>query len=258
MDTSEAELPTPAAITEVDIANSTEINATDWKFIKDRQLFALSAADVNPVYKYVWIGESGDALVGDFAKSLFTHSKIEKIGKSCLLTNTVVNLIDSLPSGAKIINRESNYSISVKTDGYELVSEFTPKYESAEVGNYNAGIIINLMQTDENTSVTANADDIYTVLNQADILNTDKQPNIVCTVESKQITFHDNNVNCTIPVEGDHEFKYSITLDTVLLRSVISRCPESTISISPSIRENNVVGIVLSSGRLNVVLSGLS
>lgn len=262
MDTTEVQLPVPKSITDNDLISSSDITKSDWKFIKDYQMYAKSDSTVNPIYTYIWVGENGDVLVGDYVNSLFTHSTVSNLGKTCLLTDTVVNLFNILPDGAKIITRNDTYSISVCTDGFKYISEFTPIFESDEIGNYNSEIIMDMMGIKNpkkiNTSISkVNVTDINTVLNQAVLLSTDKAPLITCTFEKNQIIFKDTRINCIIPAEGGDDAPYTLVFKPNSLKSVISNCPESIIEISPIFNDDEIVGITISSGGLTAVLAGV-
>lgn len=258
LDTSEATLPVPGSFTETDVESANEIVKSDWRFIKEHQMYAKSNSYVNPVYTYVWVGENGDVLVGDYVNSIFTHSKINKFGKTCLLTDTIVNLFNNLPENAKIFPHNNTYFISVSTDGYEYVSEFTPMYESDETGSYNSDIIINMMN--DNTSgngVNVNVDEIITALNQAALLSKNKDSQVTFTVKENQIVISDNHVNCVIATEGINTNQFSLNFISSALKSVISNCPDTKISIRPTVNEDEIVGITITSGKLTVVLAGL-
>lgn len=257
LDASEVELDAPTALSADDIAAGTEISKAEWKFIKDYQMYAKGDSASNPVYTFVYVGENGDVLVGDFVNSIFTHSCVSKFGKTCLLSDTIINLFNSLPDGAKIISHESTYSIAVSTDGYDYVSEFTPKYESEENGDYSSEIIIGMMHEDEKAVAKVNTSDIITVLNQAALVSTDKTPTINCTVEKNQITFSNSRATGVVVSEGGPDEPYTLIFLANILKSMISNCPESQITISPSFNEDGVAGIVVCSGGLTVVLAGM-
>ncbi len=256
-DTSEVQLPTPNVIVEDDADSIHVISKSDWKFIKDYQMYAIGNSNKTPIYNYVWVGESGDVIVGDYNKGLFTHSTISKFGKTCLLTDTIINLFNSLPDGTKIISRESSYLISVSTDGYEYVSEFTPMYGSESTSAYNAEIIVDMMRVDDVDISKANVSDIVTILNQVMLLSIEKKPMINCTIGKNQITFKDAHVNGTVSTEGGPDTPYTMTFLVSDLKSAISTCPEPKIEISPTMNGDEVVGITISSGGLTTVLAGM-
>ena len=257
MDTSEAQLPTPKAVGESAKESAASVTKADWKFIKEHQMFAISESTVNPVYTYVWVGENGDVLVGDYVNGLFTHSTVSQLGETCLLTDTVISLFNNLPDGAEIAKQDGKYNIFVNTDGYSYISEFTPLYESDEIGDYNSDIIMAMMTPDEQSVSMVNVSDINTVLNQAALLSSDREPQISCVFEKNQITFKDARVNCTVQTEGGPVNPYELTFKPSALKSVISNCPEPKIGISPTMNEGEVVGIVVTSGDLSVVLAGV-
>ena len=84
------ELARPALVPEGAI--KVKIDNSDWKFVKDYQMYAIGMSFVHPVYTQVWIGSEGDVIVGDFDNSIFTFSKKNKLGKTCLLSNTIFYL----------------------------------------------------------------------------------------------------------------------------------------------------------------------
>ncbi len=259
LDASEVQLLLPKTITENDLISASEITKSDWKFIKEYQMYAKADSDstVNPIYTYIWVGENGDVLVGDYVNSIFTHSTFSKLGKTCLLTDTVVNLFNILPDGSKLILNQNSYSILLSADSYEYVSEFMPMYESDEVGDYNSEIIIGMMDFDETEAAKVSVSEINTVLNQSVLLSSNKDPQIICTFEKNQITFKNSNLNCAVQTEGGSSIAYTLIFRSALLKSVVTNCPESMVSISPTFNGDEVVGITVSSGSLTVVLAGV-
>lgn len=256
-DVSIMQLQKPQDLTDSDIATADELSKSDWRFIKDHQMYAKSKSYTEPVYTYAWVGEQGDVLVSDFANGLFTHSKINPLGKTCLLSDSIINLFQSLPDGAKVISRGDIYSISVTTDGYTFISEFEPKYESEETGNYNAEIIMSLMTADTADSVKVSVSDINMALNQAVLLSIDKEFKVVCTVDKNQIVIVADSTNCVIPIECGPDESYTINFRYTQLKSVMSNCSETTISISPILNNGVVSGLLFDSNALKVALAGV-
>lgn len=222
-----------------------DIKKEDWKFIKDYQLYAIAMSFVHPVYTKAWCGESGDVLVGDFDIGLFTHSKKGNLRRTCLLSDTIINLITSLPEGAKMYKAENSYIVHVKTDGFTFTSEFEPKYESDEdMGSYNADMILSIMNVD-GESVKVNVAAIMKILNQADLLSTKSEDSIKLSVSTGQITFTDVNVNCSIPAEGTITNPYSVEFNIDSLKKVMSNCSEDVVSIFAAQNEGEVSGITI-------------
>lgn len=261
IDVSEVSLATPKDINadNDDIIGS--ISKSDWKFIKDHQMFARGTSISNVVYTYVWIGESGDVLVGDLTNGLFTHSNIEGIGKTCLFSDTIINLFYTLPDNTNIIPCEDNYLVTFKTDSYDYVSEISPKYESDDNGYYLAEDIINMMGVDSAHMLMVNVADINTALNQAQLLSDSKNATVIWDVHSGSITIKDHNINCVIPAEGDQSDDYSLVFNLAILKAVISNCSEQTIGITPTYNSDDLVnseavGITIVSGDLTMVVAG--
>ncbi len=238
--------------------NAIDINQSDWKFIKDNQMYAISMAYINPVYTKVWVGQDGDVIVGDFDNSLFTHSIHNKLGKTCLLSDTIINLFNSLPEGSKIIPFGDSYVIQLKTDSYEYITQFTPLYESDEsVGSYNSDILLDMMQHTDDSSVKVNTVAITKALNQALLISTNTQDTIFFEVKDGKVNLHDNSVDCDIAVQGDTSRNYKIEFNLERLKKVVANYSDETISISPMETDGEVAGIMVWNDKLTTIVAGV-
>ena len=255
MDIDEMKLTSPTKVE--DNASAVDIDKNGWKFIKEHQLFARSTDKNNPVYMYVWTGDS-DVLVGDYANSLFTYSSVGQLDNPCLLSQSIINLLASMPDDAKLISSGESYVVSVKSDSYEYTAQFDPLYESEDNGNYNADIILGMMTPESDNGVVVNGDEIIAALNQSLLLTTAKDHTIMFKVAKDGVRVTDTKVNCFVAPENEYsgdsfELKFSPTV----LKSVISACPASIIKICPTIVEDEVVGITIIDDSLTVVLGGI-
>lgn len=255
VDASELSLQTPDLIDYSD--NGKEIDKTGWKFVKDNQMYSISLAFIHPVYTYVWVGESGDVLVGDFDSSLFTHSKKVDIGKTCLLSDTIVNLFDALPEGATITDAGSDYIIRYESDSFSYVTQFTPLYESdEEVGSYNSEIILDMMQ--HPTGYTeVKTDPIVKLLNQSILLSSSTSNTVHLSVSENILRIQDNNVDGVIDAVGDDSINYDLDFSLDSLKSVLSSYNSEFIYISPLVRDEETVGIIVWDSDLTTVLAGV-
>lgn len=236
---------------------SVDITKDEWKFIKDYQMYAISMAFIHPVYNLVYVGQDGDVIVGDFDNSLFTYSKKSKLGNTCLLKDTIINLFNSLPEGAKLTQLGKSYLINVQTDGFEYASEFTPIYESdPEGGDYNSGAIIDMMTHSED-SIKLNLAAISKFLNQAALLSTSTEDTIALSVGQNEVSFVDKNVDCKIPLAEASPSTYNIVFKTSLLKSVISNFDEEEIRIAPLTVEGEIGGVVFWTKNMTTVLGGV-
>jgi hypothetical protein len=237
------------------------IDKSDWKFIKDYQMYAIAMSFIHPVYTRVWVGEDGQVLVGDFDNSLFTYSKKNNLNRTCLLADTIINLFNALPEGAEIAPLDKSYVVNVKTDSYEFIAEFTPEYEDEDdIGSYNSAIILNLMTTDENNTLKFDISPIKKALDQSSLLSSNSEDKIEFSVIDNQIILKDNNIESKVDVKGnDSSFNYSLQFKTESLKSVVSKLPSDTITLSPMIsgEGSEVVGVVIESDGLTVVLAGV-
>lgn len=233
------------------------INKDDWKFIKENQMYAIAMSFIHPVYTKVWVGNDGDVLVGDFDNSLFTHSKKSKLDTTCLLSDTIINLFNSLPEGANLIKSDKSYLINVVTDGFEYISQFTPQYESDEdVGSYNADIILGMMNPSKEFSVVFSAPAVNKFLSQAALISSSSDDVIKLSIADGQLLLEDKNVQCKVAVTGDVVEPYSVEFKTVLLKSVISNYSED-VNISPMMQEDSVVGITVWNKDLTTIIAGV-
>lgn len=256
VDGDDFDLKAPAVPANLD--GAIDINQSDWKFIKDNQMYAISMAFINPVYTKVWVGENGDVLVGDFDNSLFTHSVHSKLGKTCLLSDTIINLSNSLPAGSKIIPHEDSYVIQLKTDSYEYLTQFTPLYESDEsVGSYNSDIFLGMMQHTDDSAMKVNTVAITKALNQALLLSTNHQDTIFFELVDGVVKLHDKNVDCDIAVLGNTEGSYKLEFNLERLKKVISNYSDESISICPMEQDGQVVGIMVWNDQLTTIVAGV-
>lgn len=256
LDGAEIELNAPHS-DNLQTALAVPIDQSDWKFIKDHQMYAIAMSFIHPVYTRVWLGEKGDVLVGDFDNSLFTHTTKNKLGKTCLLSDTIVNLFNALPEGAKLNKVDEAYVIQVTTDGFSYLSEFKPIYESDEgVGSYNADIILDMMQPAVESGVKVNTEAIIKFLNQAALLSSSTEDTITLAVDSTTLALTDKNVDCKLAIENSTE-SYSVEFKTALLKSVVSNFDEDNVMIAPMKQEDEVAGIIVWTKQMTVVLAGI-
>lgn len=235
----------------------TEINKEDWKFIKDNQMYAVSNSYVHPIYTKVWMGENGDVLTGDYDISLYTHSTRGTLDTTCLLSDTIINLLNSLPETAKIAKVDNDYIVKFSKDAYTYVTQFTPQYEdNEEVGNYRSDIFLNKMVHPEKSNK------VFTklmvkLLNQATLLTSNNNGVIRFTVQDGILVLNDDNVNGQIELENDtKELNYTINFRLDLLKQVISNYGDKFIDISPLYDGETPVGVIIWNDDLTTILAG--
>lgn len=245
-------------------ADKLELAKSNWKFIKDHQMFAIAMSFIHPVYTKVWVGSDGDVLVGDFDNSIFTHSSKSNLGSQCLLSDTIVNLFNSLPEGAKISKQGTSYIVQVSTDGFDYTSEFTPQSEEDEgVGSYNSEIILEMLETSADKSIQVNVPKINKFLNQSTLLSHDSENTIDLIVDGVDVQLKDNNVDCKLTLPSAAPENYTCKFKTVLLKSMMANFDEENISIMPMKQEGDaegeeiIVGVVAWTPNMSVVLAGV-
>ena len=236
-------------------AQSFELDKSGWEFIKDNQMYAIAMSFIHPVYTYAWLGESGDVIVGDFDNSIFTHSYSAHLKTTCLLTDTIINLLSTVPEDSKIMQIGRNYEIRVATDPYTYLCEFTPRYEEDEgIGDYSANLILGLFNHD--SSIRINSEAISKYISQAELFSTTNDDTINVEVAQNSFNLVNHNVNCKIPVDSPFE-DFSITFKISLLKDAISHMDSKDIEFCPLIQDGQVSGIILWTDNIETVLAGI-
>ena len=254
VDESEMALNRPNS--DVSSITPTQISDEKWKFVKNRQMFAISEGTEHPIYRYAWFGADGDVLTGDYDSSLFTRSKSGEMPETCLLSSTIINLITNLPKAdTKLYKYGDDYIIILTTDSYKFVSEFTPQYESDSVGVYSADIIIDMCSyATKDDAIELNCDAVSRFLNQIDILNTLTDAKISLKIEGSECVMSGKTSEIKFDIKPQTE-AFSVDFKLSTFRSVISKY-SNTINVFPYNQEGETVGIRITDGEMVTVLGG--
>ena len=232
------------------------IDKSKWSFIKNRQQQFASMAFLHPVYTRYYINDSGDVLIGDFDQSVFSHSNKGTLGETCLISDTILNLICSVPDGAKIKKISNGYQIHVTTDAFELISDFHPEHEEDEgIGSYNSDIILSLLQkTAQYVKIPSRA--VEKILKQSELLSRSSEDSIMFGVQNGVAFFEGSNIDGKIDVEGNKDVNFKVEFKLKLLSQVLTNYPGDTIYVGPMVQDDEVVGIVSWDDDIEVVLAG--
>lgn len=259
IDSTEFELKSPVVPEYTD--NAIDIDKSDWRFIKDNQMYAISMGFVHPVYTKVWVGESGDVLVGNVDTGRFTHSKKSKLGNTCLLSDTIINLFNSLPEGSKLIRVDDDYLIQFSADSYSYVTQFTPLYEEDEgVGDYGSDIFLSLMQKPDKF-VKVPVSPINKLLTQATLLSTSSEDTIKFNVSKNTVHFQNKDVDGEIAGEGDVSIEFELEFKLDAIKEVISNYPDETIQFNALADADDptaVAGIIVWNNDLVTMIAGVA
>ena len=239
---SDGQLSKPEEFATTDSAFAEPLNLPKWKLVKNHQLYAKAENYTKPVYTYVWVG-SGNVLVGDLDKGLFTHSTECQLDMTCLLSESIINLITSLPENAKILKKETSCIIYVSADSYEYRSQIIPVFESDDNGYYMSDTILGIFDTDMPVKVSAT--DILTALNQASLLTMEKEPTVNITISTNHINIKDRRVNIGIDAQGTVDTPYTLTYKLSRLKDLVAKCPDPQLTICPRLVGDEVAGIVI-------------
>lgn len=256
IDAAEISFKAPAEVS--GLADGIDVNKANWKYVKDHQLYALAMSFAYAVYTRVWVGGDGDVIVGDFDQSLFTHSKKSNLPNTCLLSDTIINLFNSLPDDSKIYPLEKSYVVNVSTDGYDFRSQFEPEYEDdGEVGDYHSEIILNILTHPESGYVKVDTAQLSKFLSQAELLSKSTEDKIKVIVTQDELILQDNNVQCKADIHKmfDKIEEYTVEFKMASLKSVLTSYDSETICIAPSITENEIAGILVWDDNQTTVLA---
>lgn len=234
-----------------------EVSKDDWKFISDKQMYAIAMNYIHPVYTRAWMGDKGDVIVGDYDSSLFTHSTKNTLGITCLLKDTIVNLLTSLPEGSKLYKHGRSYIVIVTTEGYEMVTEFTPEYEDEEgsIGNYNSEIILGIFDKPEK-HITFNPTVINKFLAQADILSEGSDDTIDVSFKDGKLSFDGDRVDYDVDVTGSC-IPFELKFKAKALKSVLSRYDGEKMNLAPLSNGDEIAGITVWSDDLITSIAGV-
>ena len=239
-----------------DVSTVIGVNNEAWSFIKDQQLYAIAMSFVHPVYRNIWMSDIGDVLVGDFDNSIFTHSTKAQLSTTCLIPDTIVNLLTAVPEDSQIIQLGRNYEVRVESNPYTYVCEFAPKYEDNEdVGNYSANLILQLFDTDSE-SISLDAAIISKYISQAELFASTSDDTITMCVSDGVFKLHNKNVDCRIPVSED-VYPFEVVFKIDLLKDMISHMDAEVIKVTPLIQNNEAAGIVASTDNMEAILAGI-
>lgn len=240
---------------------TTDLKKENWKFVDDHQMFSLSMSFTNAVFTRVWVGNSGDVIVGDMDNSIFTHSTKSTLDETCLLQESIINMFVSVPDGTKISKLNSSYLLSAQTDSYELYSEITPDSESnPKYGSYNSDIILDMLHKTEVSAVVVDSAAILKALNQSELLRSESADTHVVdiTVKDKKMYLTDSNINCAIDVEGDPNANFFIHMKEKTFKPAVSNLDQSKITIAPAENSDSddTVGLVMWTDNMEVIVGG--
>ena len=234
------------------------LSSDKWKFIKNRQMFAVSDEAAHPIYRYVWFGADGDVIAGNYDISLFTRSKMGDMPDTCLLSSTIINLLTGLPQDTKLYQYGKHYVIQYTDNSYTFTSEFEPQYESDDFGNYSSDIILRMCGFTSSTApVKLDCGEIGKFLNQLDILNNLPDAPIKLIVTAEEFRMVGKTSEVVFDNDGS-DLEYELTLKLSTFKSVIAKY-SGTVEIYPHIPDESqdVIGIKISDGNMVTIIGGI-
>jgi len=254
LDINEVQLNAP--ISDYTAASEIILNPDDWKFVDDHQTFALADQEKSnyPMYKNVWVSDSHDVITGNYESSLFTHSKKGNFDGTCLLPVSLINLFTSIPEGSKIIKVDREYILSISTDSYNIITEFTPKYEDdPDVGSYSSDIVFSMLDHSD-VFLTTPVAPIVKFINQVALLSEGTFDQVI-TLSLKDNVLTVSNKTNEYTTRVDCADEYMINFDTEVIKSVLSNFDSENVNISKMVRDDDVIGCCMWSDNLTILVS---
>lgn len=260
LDEATVKLNRPTVNTVDAVASPIEIKKEDWSFINDNQTYALSQSMQYAVYQLAFFGAGQDVLTGDLELSLFTHTKKNtNLPNTCMLSSTIINLIEGLPEGATVQENGKTYLIRAATDGFSYISEISPAYEDdPNVGTYNSQIILEMMRKDTTNAGAVNLDLINKFLKQAALVKShagsQDTPVTNWKVADGVLYLSDDSSHVEIEIAGC-PVNYEGKFDTTSLTKVLSHLDAAEALVAPLIQDEEVSGIKCWTDNMTVVLA---
>lgn len=232
-----------------------KIKKAEWTFIKNRQQKYASVAFIKAVYTRYYVNASGDVIIGDFDNNIFSHSTKSTLGETCLLSDTVLNLICSLPDGATIKKIEDGYQVRATTDAFEMVSDFYPEYEDeAGVGVYHDELIMPLFDHPADY-IKLSTKDICKAIKQAELLSPSSDADIIFGVEDGHAFLKDSKVDVKFSIEGNKDSSYKLSFSLKNFSEVINNYPDDTVYVGLTYLDGEVSGILTWDDNMEIVLA---
>lgn len=233
-----------------------DVNQQNWTFIKDQQLYAIAMSFTHPVYRNVWLDGQGNVLVGDFDNSIFTHSSKSGLDTTCLLTDTIVNLLTTVPEDSKIIKVGTHYEIYVEKDSFTYLCEFVPQYESEEVGDYSSDMILELFDHSDQ-SILLDLNKVSTYIKQAELFATTVDATIDLVTSGDVLKLQNKNVDCEIQIVNPFE-DFSLRFQISFLKDALSHMDKDEVHICPLVQEGDgVTGLIIWTDDMGTVIAGV-
>lgn len=235
-----------------------EFNQEDWAFIQKYQMYALGMSFVHGAYTLVYMNDGEDVIVGDYDTSIFTHSKKSNLNRTCLISPTVINLMNAVGPEATFTDiGDGDYQVEYNTEVFSFKSQFHPSYED-DVGSYNADIILSTFQQNEDSALTINISHLGKFLSQSKILEPKTSDTCNVSVRGNHIDIVGNSVDYHADVSCvDKNASYEISLNMELFRRAVSNLDADEAKMCAIITDGEVTGINLWTDQVSVVVAGV-
>ena len=235
------------------------VEGNPWKFVQDHLMYIRNKDTKIPLYQYIWTNEEGKVIVGDMENGMFATTSLKggtQFSKALLLSDTVVNLMNSIPPGTKICETENGYRIAFNNDAFEYVAEFVPRYEDEPgVGDFQAPTILGLLESKPDDSVEIDISGIVEFLNKTSIITALADTIVEFTVADGILDVKNRLSHYSMQVKNT-ELNFSLKFIAQNLYNAISHTVKNVVNIQPSFRDDIPVGVVLWEDNLATIVAG--
>lgn len=233
-------------------ATELDLHIDDWKYVKEHQVFALANqgdgrinSSAYPMYRYLWVSDSGDVLSGDITTEIFTYTTKGHLANTCLLSGVMLNLLISMPETTKFYNDGNDYYLVYKTEDFEYLTQWVPRFESdTGLGSYNSEVFLNMLEH-TSSSIQIDSAALGNLLRQAELLSKQTDTNISFSVSGSTLTVKNSRVKNDFTCVGSSDVDYTISLEIAKFKKIIDTFGGDIIDISPVVVEEAIVGIRL-------------
>lgn len=239
------------------VKNPVPLELSGWRTLQNKQLYALANPyTTKPVFTRAWIGSNSTILVCNVDDGIYTMSERVTLGEDCLLTDTIINMIASMPDGAELYtNGNHSYYLVVDKDSFRYVSKFTPDYEGNGL-TYHSEMIVGKIE-EQTGKIVIPKDQIAKFLTQVSIVSSNTADNDMYMQFSEgRIHFKSVNIDCSVDssvVEQIDDF--DVKLNCKRLYTALSHFDENDLVFSVIRNDETAVALCISDGDTDVMIS---
>lgn len=256
-DEDDVSLDKPVSVNDLGNKFCGQLDVNVWKYIKDHQLYALASSMVYKVYTKVWVDKEQGVLTGDSENSMFTYYPKGDLQGTNLVSSTIVNLLSSLEETTKLYSVDTTtYVACMSVDSFDFRAQFTVDVDGdSRIGDYGSDMIFNMVLDDSQSEVPVSKDNMYADIKRASLFSSAFNPTITLKADDNGVYLVNDNVNCCLNSDSS-DIDYELVFNVSELDTVVSHMDLSDLSMSPVVKEGEVLAIRFKSDNGFVALIG--